>query len=358
MDEDAPLDELKSRLAEADALISTLRESEARLRLLTESFAQASWETDAGGVVIADSPSWRAYTGQTLHEWLGYGWLDAIHPDDRAYAERQWREAVAARKVVNAEFRLRAPDGGWRWTNVRAAAVLDEAGRIEKWVGINIDIDARKRAEAALRESEERLHVLFAASPAPFLILRPDAPRFTITEVNEAYLAATMRSREEVIGRGVFEAFPDNPAATGDASVSTLRASFEKVLATRQPDTLPGLKYDIARPDGTFEERWWSPVNSPALDAHGEVVAIIHNANDVTKALRTEAALRANEEKYRSLFESVNEGFAIMETVRDDAGRLIDLIYREVNPVFERMTGLRAPPGTRVREIVPNIEEE
>ena len=143
MDEDAPLDELKSRLAEADALISTLRESEARLRLLTESWAQASWETDAGGVVVADSPSWRAYTGQTLHEWLGYGWLDAIHPDDRAYAERQWREAVAARMVVNAEFRLRAPDGGWRWTNVRAAAVLVEAGRIEKWVGINIDIDAR-----------------------------------------------------------------------------------------------------------------------------------------------------------------------------------------------------------------------
>ena len=70
---------------------AVLRESEARNRLLIESWAQALWETDPDGVVVADSPSWRAYTGQTVEQWLGYGWLDAIHPDDRALAERQWR---------------------------------------------------------------------------------------------------------------------------------------------------------------------------------------------------------------------------------------------------------------------------
>ena len=128
--------EVGARLrAEAD-----LRESEARRRLLG-----AAWETDANGVVTADSPSWRAYTGQSLDEWLGYGWLDAVHPDDRAYAERQWRDAVAANRIVDAEFRLRAPDGGWRWTNVRAAPVLDAEGKIEKWAGMNIDIEAHYR---------------------------------------------------------------------------------------------------------------------------------------------------------------------------------------------------------------------
>ena len=146
-----------------------LLETETRHRLLTESWAQAEWETDADGAVVVDSPSWRAYTGQTPDEWLGYGWLDAIHPDDRAYAERQWREAIAARGLVNAEFRLRAPDGGWRWTNVRAAPLLDAGSRIEKWVGINIDIDERKEAEAALRESEERQAFLLKLSDA----LRP-----------------------------------------------------------------------------------------------------------------------------------------------------------------------------------------
>lgn len=148
---------------------TALRENEARQRILIGSWAQAVWETDAAGVVVTDSPSWRAYTGQTLDEWLGYGWLDAIHPDDRAYAERQWREAIAVRGLVNAEFRLRAPDGGWRWTNVRAVPVLDESGIVEKWAGMNIDIDDRKRAEQVLRDSEERQAFLLKFSDA----LRP-----------------------------------------------------------------------------------------------------------------------------------------------------------------------------------------
>jgi PAS domain S-box-containing protein len=136
---------------------ATIREAAARRLLL-----QAAWETDPHGVVTADSPSWRAYTGQTLEEWLGYGWLDAIHPEDRAYAERQWLDAVEKRGLVNAEFRLRAPDGGWRWTNVLAAPVFDARGAIEKWAGMNVDIDARKRSEASLLESEARLQVLVA----------------------------------------------------------------------------------------------------------------------------------------------------------------------------------------------------
>ncbi len=154
---------------QAQLAVSALREAaaidnEAQLRLLLGT--QARWETDADGVVVADSPSWRAYTGQTLEEWLGYGWVNAIHPDDRAYAERQWREAVADRKLVNAEFRLHAPDGEWRWTNVRAVPVLDANGEIGKWAGMNIDIDARKHAEAALRGREEQQAFLLRLSDA------------------------------------------------------------------------------------------------------------------------------------------------------------------------------------------------
>ncbi|MCO6050378.1 PAS domain S-box protein [Mesorhizobium sp. RP14(2022)] len=150
---------------------NALRLSEARHRLLIENWPQAVWETDADGVVVSDSPSWRAYTGQTLEEWLRYGWLNAIHPDDRDHTEQQWREAITERTPVDAEFRLRAPDGGWRWTNVRAAPVLDTKGRIEKWAGMNIDIDARKRAEAALRESEDKYRTLFESIDEGFCVL-------------------------------------------------------------------------------------------------------------------------------------------------------------------------------------------
>ena len=133
-------------------------------KILLESFAQATWETDAQGLVLADSPSWRAYTGQTLAQWMGEGWVAAIHPEDRQYALHQWQQAVVEQRPVNAEFRLRSPDGGWRWTNVRATAILDSDGRVHKWVGLNIDISERKRAEEqlALAQNQQRAQELQA----------------------------------------------------------------------------------------------------------------------------------------------------------------------------------------------------
>lgn len=157
---------------------------------------------------------------------------------------------------------------------------------------------------------------LFQASPAPFLVLAADAPRFTIREVNEAYLAATMATRENIVGRGVFDAFPENPDDLANEGVSALRASFERVLATRVPDRLPGLKYDVPRSDGGFEERWWSPVNSPVINEQGEVEALIHNANDVTDERRAEAALRASEARLRELNETLES------QVRERTGQL------------------------------------
>jgi PAS domain S-box-containing protein len=193
---DRELRQLRARLAEAEAVIAALRrgevdavvgehevallrlhktekalrESEERFRVLVKATSQAVWETDADGAVVTDSPSWRAYTGQTLEEWLGYGWVNAIHPDDRTYAEKQWREAVAAERNVDAEFRLRSPDGGWRWTNVRAAPIRNPNGTIAKWVGMNIDITEGKHIEDALRESEARLSVVLETLPAGVVI--------------------------------------------------------------------------------------------------------------------------------------------------------------------------------------------
>lgn len=137
---------------------TALRESETRFRGLVENFAQAIWETNSEGAVVIDSPSWRSYTGQTLGEWLGYGWVNAIHPNDRTYAEWQWREGVAACRAIDAEFRIyHTSSGDYHWTNVRAVPIVNEAGAIQKWVGINIDINDRKQAEARLRERETDL---------------------------------------------------------------------------------------------------------------------------------------------------------------------------------------------------------
>ena len=116
-----------------------LHASESRMRTLLRGFANASWEADANGMLLVDSPSWRAYTGQTVDQWLGEGWFNAVHPDDRAEVQRAWREAVRNGKDIDARFRQQGPAGRWRWTNLLATPLLNADGSIQKWVGINID---------------------------------------------------------------------------------------------------------------------------------------------------------------------------------------------------------------------------
>jgi signal transduction histidine kinase len=134
------------------------------------------------------------------------------------------------------------------------------------------------------RELDFRL--LFEESPDILLVLLPDAPRYTMVAATEARLRVTHATREQTLGRGLFEMFPDNPddpAATGTAN---LRASLERVLATRAPDTMAVQKYDIRRPDGTFESRYWSPRNLPVLSPSGEVLYVLHRVEDVTELVR------------------------------------------------------------------------
>ncbi|MFG2953938.1 PP2C family protein-serine/threonine phosphatase [Streptomyces sp. NPDC048291] len=126
---------------------------------------------------------------------------------------------------------------------------------------------------------------LFAATPSPYLVLGPD---LVIVDVNRAYLAATGRTREDLLGRHIFIAFPDNPADPDADGVKNLGASLHRVLATGRSDTMALQKYDIpvmGRP-GVFEERWWSPVNTPVLGAAGQVDYIIHRVEDVTSFVK------------------------------------------------------------------------
>jgi two-component system cell cycle sensor histidine kinase/response regulator CckA len=107
--------------------------------------------------------------------------------------------------------------------------------------------------------------------------------------VSDAYARATMTKREEILGRGLFEVFPDNPNDPNATGVSNLRASLERVLQNRNPDAMAVQKYDIRRPDsegGGFEERYWNPVNSPVLGSRGELTYIIHRVEDVTDVVR------------------------------------------------------------------------
>ena len=138
-----------------------------------------------------------------------------------------------------------------------------------------------------MKEPDFRL--LFESAPGLYLVLTPD---LQIVAVSEAYLRATMTQRADILGRGLFDVFPDNPDDPAASGVTNLRASLDRVRAQRVADPMAVQKYDIRRPEsegGGFEERFWSPTNSPVLDEKGVLVYIIHRVEDVTEFVRLKA---------------------------------------------------------------------
>lgn len=137
--------------------------------------------------------------------------------------------------------------------------------------------------------TRENFHAIFEATPSPYLILEPDAPRFTIIAVNDAYTEITNTVRENIIGKGLFEVFPDNPEDSAATGVTNLTASLMKVLETKKIHNMAVQRYDIPIQDGTaFEMRFWSPQNVPVLDEDGKVSCIVHSVFDVTEKVLLE----------------------------------------------------------------------
>lgn len=155
---------------------------------------------------------------------------------------------------------------------------------------------------------------LFESAPGLYLVLTPE---LQIVAVSDAYLRVTMTVREEILGRGLFEVFPDNPVDEGATGVANLRDSLGRVLSERRSDAMAVQKYDIRRPEeegGGFEVRYWSPVNSPVLGRDGEIAYIIHRVEDVSEFIRL--TQRDTEHSQRT------------EALRDQASRMQAEIYR------------------------------
>ncbi|HEV3310425.1 MAG TPA: response regulator, partial [Chloroflexota bacterium] len=121
--------------------------------------ASLVWETTADGEV-EDLPEWRAYTGLSVEEVRGWGWLNAVHPDDRARTAEVWQKAVDSIGFYEIDYRIRRKDGAYLWHLARGIPVLDANGSVRMWVGTCLDIDARRRAEQELQRQAEELNRL------------------------------------------------------------------------------------------------------------------------------------------------------------------------------------------------------
>lgn len=166
---------------------------------------------------------------------------------------------------------------------------------------------------------------LFEGTPDLYLILDPS---LSIVAVNNAYCEATKTKRSEILGRPLFEVFPDNPNEVDATGVSNVRASLDRVLRHRRSDTMPTQKYDIPLPaseGGGFELRYWSPLNTPVLDGAGNVRWIIHRVEDITEFMVLQAQGSVSEHTIAQLREA---NAALAQRNTENTGLQLELVKR------------------------------
>lgn len=204
--------------------------------------------------------------------------------------------------------------------------------------------------------------VLFESAPGLYLVL---TPRFEILAASDAYLRATMTEREQILGRNIFEVFPDNPDDAEATGVRNLKASLQHALETRRSDAMAVQKYDIRRPepDGGFEERFWSPVNCPVLGPDGEVRYLIHRVEDATEFVRLKQAGIEREKMAESLrirAEQVDAEIYLRAREVAESNRQLQTANSELARLYQRIAELMSqtadqiPTEEKLRDLAPS----
>ncbi|MFN6571075.1 PAS domain S-box protein [Dendronalium sp. ChiSLP03b] len=199
---------------------SLLRKSEARYRSLAEATASIVWTAAPYGNIVEEIPTWQAFTGQSLEQYKAWGWLDALHPEDRESMLTVWKQGFYSRSNVCGEYRLRRHDGEYRYIAARGVPILDETGQLCEWVGMCVDISEQQtalrdreqlleREQAARIEAEvakEQITNILESITDGFLAFDRE---WRFTYLNHQGSRTLGRSCEELLGKNLWEEFPE-----------------------------------------------------------------------------------------------------------------------------------------------------
>jgi|HubBroStandDraft_6_1064221.scaffolds.fasta_scaffold00931_7 PAS domain S-box-containing protein len=249
---------------------------EERLRLIIDTIPTIVWRKLPDGSADFLNRNFREYTGLSLEDGLGWGWMNAFHPDDRLIEE--WRTALAAGKPFAKEARLRRSDGQYRWFLIRAVPLRDEQGNIVHWYGTSTDIEDLKRAE-------DRIRLIIDTLPTMVWTLRPEG---AVDYVNQRWLDYTGLTLEQEIEEPTRVVHPED-----------LPRVIEKWLSDMAAGEPSEDEMRLRRADGEY--RWFLVRTAPLRDEQGDVVKWYGVSIDIEDRKRAEEALRSSESEQRHI---------------------------------------------------------
>ncbi|PYT00631.1 MAG: hypothetical protein DMF63_06235 [Acidobacteria bacterium] len=320
-----------------------IHQNQAMLTLAMQSSRMGVWELD----LATNTVSW----SEELEEIFGledgsFGgtqehFFELIHEDDREDAWNEIRAAIDEHRDYSIEFRFHHADGTVRWMEGRGEAVYSQKGEAVRLYGVGIDITERKEAEKALRESERRFSRFMQHLPGLAWIKDLDGRYVYANESAERSFGV---SGADLYGKTDEEIFPSQTAAQFRAHDNRAVESGSGIQIAEA----------LVEDDGVIHHSIVSKF--PITSADGRPTLIGGMAIDVTEQKQAEQALRESEEKYRTLFDSMDEGYCIIEVIFDENAEPVDYLFVEVNSAFERQAGMHEVTGKRMLEFVDDIE--
>jgi PAS domain S-box-containing protein len=283
--------------------------SEERYRSLVTATAQLVWTTDAQGNVIEDLPTWRAFTGQTEEEIKGLGWINALHPDDRAPTAAVWAHAVQTRSYYATEYRILRHDGEYCHFMARGVPILMKDGNIREWVGTCTNITEWKRAQEELFSSRQMLQLVLDNIPQ----------RVFWKDRNSVYLGcnkpfakdAEYSDPETIVGKTDYEVWQVEGAHARHEQ------TVDQVVMKTGASKL-NCEESLTKPDGT--QSWLMINKAPLRDQSGDVIGVLGTYEDITVRKQAEAVLKGEQNARLQLEISRRE--QIQESLREGRQQL------------------------------------
>lgn len=278
-------------ISERKATDLRLRESEMRFRSMADNAPVMVWVTEADGSCTFLSKSWYEFTGQTPEIALGFGWLDAVHPEDAVTAERIFREAHLSRKGFRIEYRLRRSDGSYAWALDAAQPRLDPTGGFLGYVGSVIDIQERREWEEKLRSWNqvlERQVVDMKAEQKLFADVVEGTDAFVqVVDLNFRWLAINRASADE------FERIYNIRPKVGESMLDVLAGKPDHLEAVRAvwSRALAGEEFTEINEFGDRDRRFYEMKYNSLRDKEGRLIGAYQFVYDVTQRMADQAHL-------------------------------------------------------------------